>query len=130
MKESLVEILMGLGTYNNEECEHCHKDCDDRCFCEKTADYLMERGVTVLRCNMDCRKCWKTQLVTPRWIPVTERLPELHTKVLCCGIKGGRFIAELGTWGHENHLYWDKKNGQGCPTVTHWMPLPEPPKGE
>ena len=65
-----------------------------------------------------------------KWIPVTERLPELHTKVLCCGIKGGRFIAELGTWGHEKHLYWDKKNGQGCPTVTHWMPLPEPPKGE
>ena len=59
----------------------------------------------------------------PKWISVKERLPELHTKVLCCGIKGGRFIAELGTWGHEKHLYWDKKNGQGCPTVTHWMPL-------
>ena len=63
-----------------------------------------------------------------RWIPVTERLPELHTKVLCCGKKGGRFIAELSTWGKEEHLCWDKRNGQGCPTVTHWMPLPEPPK--
>ena len=64
----------------------------------------------------------------PEWIPVTERLPELHTKVLCCGVKGGRFIAELGTWGYEKHLYWDKKNGRGCPEVTHWMPLPEAPK--
>ena len=63
-----------------------------------------------------------------KWISVEERLPEMHTKVLCCGIKGGRFIAELGTWGHEKHLYWDKKNGRGCPEVTHWMPLPEPPK--
>ena len=64
----------------------------------------------------------------PRWIPVEERLPELHTKVLCCGVKGGRFIAELDTWGYEKHLCWDKKNGRGCPEVTHWMPLPEPPK--
>ena len=66
----------------------------------------------------------------PKWISVEERLPELHTKVLCCGKKGGRFIAELDTWGKEEHLCWDKKNGRGCPTVTHWMPLPEPPKGE
>lgn len=65
---------------------------------------------------------------TPRWIPVEERLPELHTKVLCCGVKGGRFIAELDTWGYEKHLCWDKKNGRGCPEVTHWMSLPEPPK--
>ena len=62
------------------------------------------------------------------WIPVSERLPELHTKVLCCGIKGGRFIAELTTWGKERYLCWDKRNGRGCPTVTHWMPLPQPPK--
>lgn len=77
------------------------------------ADGLIANGVTV-----------------QKWIPVTERLPELRTKVLCCGVKGGRFIAELSTWGKEEHLYWDKRNGQGCPTVTHWMPLPEPPKGE
>jgi hypothetical protein len=67
---------------------------------------------------------------TPRWIPVTERLPEMHTKVLCCGIRGGRFIAELSSWGHENHLYWTKRDGKGCSEPTHWMPLPEPPKGE
>ena len=105
------------------------------------ADYLIKRGVII---KSDCEDCAsKTTRVidklhgeiaklrkVQKWIPVTERLPELHTKVLCCGIKGGRFIAELGTWGHENHLYWDKKDGKGCPTVTHWMPLPEPPKGE
>ena len=68
-----------------------------------------------------------------KWIPVTERLPEMHTKVLCCGVKGGRFIAELSEWG-KGDLYWTKRDGKGCPTVTHWMPLPEPPadmrKGE
>ena len=64
----------------------------------------------------------------PKWISCAERLPELHTKVLCCGKKGGRFIAELHTWGHDNALYWTKRDGKGCPTVTHWMPLPMPPK--
>ena len=80
---------------------------------ESLADHLIDNGVTI-----------------QKWISVKERLPELHTKVLCCGIKGGRFIAELGTWGHEKHLCWDKKNGKGCPTVTHWMPMPKPPKEE
>ena len=79
---------------------------------EELIDHLIANGVTI-----------------QKWIPVTERLPEMHTKVLCCGIRGGRFIAELSTWGNGN-LYWDKRNGKGCPEVTHWMPLPEPPKEE
>ncbi len=54
MKERLAEILMGLDTYNNEECERCYKDCDDRCFCEKTADYLIANGVYVSE-PCDCK---------------------------------------------------------------------------
>lgn len=63
-----------------------------------------------------------------RWIPVTERLPEMHTKVLCCGRKGGRFIAELSSWGSEQNLYWTKHNGKGCSEVVWWRPLPESPE--
>jgi hypothetical protein len=66
------------------------------------------------------------EVYVARWIPVTERMPELHTKVLCCGVKGGRFIAELSECG-KGILYWTKRDSKGCPTVTHWMPLPEPP---
>lgn len=68
-------------------------------------------------------------VVVREWIPVTERLPEMGKKVLCCGVKGGRFIAELSELGKGN-LYWTKRDGKGCPTATHWMPLPEPPKEE
>ena len=80
---------------------------------EKIADHLIANGVTA-----------------QEWISVKDRLPEMNTKVLCCGIKGGRFIAELSSWGHENHLYWTKRDGKGCSEPTHWMPLPQPPKGE
>lgn len=86
---------------------------------DQSADRIMRQAAERLR-ELDQEQ---------KWIPVTERLPEMHTKVLCCGIRGGRFIAELSTWGNGN-LYWDKRNGKGCPEVTHWMPLPEPPKGE
>ena len=77
------------------------------------ADNLIAHGVTV-----------------QEWIPVSERLPELRTKVLCCGERGGRFIAELAVsvFGPKNSVYWDRKNGKLCSKVTHWMPLPEKPK--
>lgn len=103
MREKLIELLKESGV----------------AFPISTANFLIANGVTL-----------DNQVSSSKWIPVGERLPELNTKVLCCGIKGGRFIAELTTWGIEKHLTWDKRDGKGCPTVTHWMPLPEPPKEE
>ena len=63
-------------------------------------------------------------LSKPRWIPVTERLPEPYTWVLVCA---------------ENHkvafdAFYDGVRWQDAVLngliVTHWMPLPEPPKEE
>lgn len=58
-----------------------------------------------------------------RWIPVTERLPEEMEKVMAF-VNGVRITAVLkgGVWlSSWNH---DPVNDD----VTHWMPLPEPPK--
>lgn len=84
------------------------------------ADNLIAHGVTLAEDNN----------VLGKWIPVNERLPELRTKVLCCGERGGRFIAELAVsvFGPKNSVYWDRKNGKLCSKVTHWMPLPAAPK--
>ena len=68
----------------------------------------------------------------PRWIPVTERLPESHNEyVLCCGAKGGQFVGWVATKTYDGG---DKARafahgGQGR-NITHWMPLPQPPKEE
>ena len=52
-----------------------------------------------------------------RWIPVTERLPEINTWVLAyCKYKDLviDYVDKNGLWSYGN--------------VTHWMPKPEPPK--
>jgi hypothetical protein len=63
-----------------------------------------------------------------RWIPVTERLPEVGKKVLCCGPTGGLFIARTRACAGRVLIIDDKSSVQR--KATNWMPLPEPPKGE
>ena len=72
----------------------------------------------------------------PKWIPVTERLPDERINpntrdfeyVLCVTIWGDVRPFKYGTpIGQKDAHFW---NGAGYVDayVTHWMPLPEPPK--
>ena len=62
-----------------------------------------------------------------QWIPVTERLPEDEKKVLCILEDGFFCILEWKSW---DWLWNDGHNVYAEKDVTHWMPLPQPPKGE
>ena len=53
-----------------------------------------------------------------RWIPVTERLPDIGIEVLVYSEDDGIC---MDYYGGDSFGYYD---------VTHWMPLPEPPKEE
>lgn len=59
-----------------------------------------------------------------RWIPVTERLPEEEGLYLVAVVNDHERRYSKTAWyhGHGNWFLHQK--------VTHWMPLPEPPKGE
>ena len=74
---------------------------------EAVADYLLDSGVTV-----------------QEWIPVTERLPKDDEVVIICTDKNFVYAGELigDTWFLDNDSW--------TATVTHWMPMPELPKGE
>ena len=76
-----------------------------------------------------------------RWIPVTERLPEdnlprfsevKQIKVLTAlksssGVRTVRSqMRYRDTWGKEIRWMWKCSGSE----ITHWMPLPESPKGE
>lgn len=71
---------------------------------DEIVDYLIANGVTFRK-----------------WIPVTEQLPDDDVQVLACTKKGKPFPAhcEDGKWRVSHSV-----------TITHWMPLPEPPKEE
>jgi hypothetical protein len=71
-----------------------------------------------------------------QWIPVTERLPEEDKKILVLCKNGAMFVGVMGKFygGTEirfmtcTALNSTKLLNKG--RVTHWMPLPEPPKEE
>ena len=75
------------------------------------------------------------------WIPVSERLPELHTAVALLNINtwmntGGDFDVNwcgCGWLCEFGHQYWNvigEHGGRTMDSVTHWMPIPAAPKGE
>ena len=89
-------------------------------FCSATAldiaSYLIDNGVTV-----------------QKWIPVAERLPELGVRVLIFDSYQGISIGKA-LWTASPIIRRIELVEQNDPfyytEITHWMPLPEPPKGE
>ena len=59
-----------------------------------------------------------------RWIPVEERLPEEKQRVIVRCERVGTSVGWI-LWGN-----WMTDIGPGAGKVTHWMPLPSPPKEE
>ena len=99
-------------------------------FIEKIADHLIANGVTFATDNN----------VGDKWIPVTERLPRhasyggTSEQVIILTIKDEVTTGWLDSlysniwWvvdGDDDH-HTEREQGY----VTHWMPLPEPPKGD
>lgn len=77
-------------------------------FTEWLADYLLANGVTV-----------------QKWIPVSERLPEPTNFVVALTTGGDRIIARLDKYGWLRYGGYETERLR---PITHWMPLPEPPK--
>lgn len=86
--------------------------------------------------------CWKViegfrnvvktapTLPAPQWIRVEERLPGWSGDYICVSRdKNGREWVIPAEWSREMKT-WFGRFGEIRNKVTHWMPLPEPPKGE
>ena len=67
----------------------------------------------------------------PKWIPVTERLPDkMGTYLVTLDYKEygtGVMTGVMSLWFHNEEIGWDSRVAD---EVTAWMPLPEPWKGE
>ena len=65
------------------------------------------------------------------WIPVTERLPEKYGKYLCRYVfNGSAEYPHIEAISYYPTMMRFQGEGSCGMRVTHWMPLPEAPKGE
>ena len=115
MREKLIELLINMP--------------DLMMGAEELADHLIANGVTVqekkrflLKENGDLIPLDQT------WIPVSERLPEKDKEVLCLTDTGSYWLAMFNRC--DDGLWSDGEFWSSEKCVTHWMPLPEPPKEE
>ena len=95
---------------------------------EKIADHLLANGVAIGKKERFLYT--ENGDVIPldrRWIPVTERVPNDDNERVLVFTKGN---APIGNQRMDTDRYrrgeWVRYGGN----VTHWMPLPEPPKEE
>ena len=132
MYDELIKKIRHCAT-DPMHCLSCVEDKDGRCFAR-----LMTQGADAIEAlsklaldehNRAAVAAWEN-----RWIPVTERLPKTDDLVIVAihddsgdtpyDVTNVGFYLDvfpLGIWVVEN---------ERCNYVTHWMPLPEPPKEE
>lgn len=63
------------------------------------------------------------------WISVEDRLPKEDKNVLVITSYGFYKIAKWNSYNNGTTVIWETNDDYGASAITHWMPLPEPPKG-
>ena len=113
VREKLVELLKTNACPSPFICDPtCRYYGFGDCFPDRFADYLIAHGVTV-----------------QEWISVNDRLPE--EKVNCIVHYKHAYCDNDDYWAIGTCFYDGEKFQIGLAyKVTHWMPLPQPPKGE
>lgn len=100
--------------------------CGDESICQGKDCAVLQAADAIEELSRDLDSA--NELVTaidgaiPRWIPVTERLPAEGHLVLAAFDD----VALVAFYG--NHSWWEAATFSAF-YPTHWMPLPEPPKG-
>ena len=70
---------------------------------------------------------WLDKLAASPWHRVEEELPEKFVNVILANKRGKHYDIDKGWW---NGYSFDRCAKGIYRNVTHWMPLPEPPKEE
>ena len=112
------EIKKGLGIcVSDEKCHSCPYKIEE-------CDGLLADALAYIR-HLEAK--------VPKWISAEERLPEPDTSVLVYQTSPNKVINFIAI-GHieedeecDGNFAWVAFGSPGN-TVTHWMPLPEPPE--
>ena len=90
----------------------CANDYSDHTEDEYIADTLLDNGVTV-----------------QEWVDVKDRLPEESGMYIVTANDGHAQRVSFVQWQKKNRM-WNLTGARSYWRVTHWMPMPQPPKGE
>ena len=128
MREKLIELIAQkvCDTWS-ESCDEwlphdCGKCYANDCHIADIADHLIANGVTLDKKVASSSKC-----IASNWIPVTERLPEDGQWVLTYYADKKHRVTKYDSYDGFPLVF---TTGLEWVRVTHWMPLPEAPKGE
>lgn len=109
----------------NEEAKKCLETIDIQSFRDTTESYYFKD-------INEAKNIAIQALSQPKWIPVTEELPEAGYSVLVTRItNNGDIYEKIASFQEE--CWMDDNDKYGKPnsdTVLAWMPLPEPYKAE
>ena len=109
------KIMLGLSCHSRSKCSECPYEDMPECSSKLAAD------AAVMYKQLEAAQ--------PKWISVEERLPEFERRALVVNGHGRVFI--LAFWRKtENKWSWidESSHFKHYNDITHWMPLPEPPK--
>jgi len=131
MYEELAGRMRKRADYLYNASRFYDGDAEDAALLYKAADAIEELQ-KLTDAQLDIIKQYQGYLTKHRWIPVTERLPEVGVAVLVTylgyndGKKYSNMTACYSDWG----WHWWEVEDEVKVTITHWMPLPESPKEE
>ena len=151
VREKLVELLKDAQVASVDKC-HTYKACNScpnngqgiLCRVPFSVDHLIDNGVTV-QDNTEISDEILEQLrnapvtilqeeptieVVQQWVSVKDRLPKNTGRYLTANISADDERCVFDLWFDCGEWYIDENDDEFIYKVTHWMPLPQLPKGE
>ena len=133
VREKLVELLQ-------DENNPVWRWLPNNASMMKLADYLASNGVTVQEDCKDCAEATQNCIVklqeqiaelrsAQEWVSVKDRLPEESGMYIVTANDGHAQRVSFVQWQKRNRM-WNLTGARSYWRVTHWKPIPQPPKGE
>ena len=139
VREKLLDLLLKENYLcKPSECKYCLSN--GSCNYYRAVDRLIANGVTVQEDCKDCAEATQNCIVklqeqiselrsAHEWVSVLDCLPEESGMYIVTANDGHAQRVSFVQWQKKNRM-WNLTGARSYWRITHWMPLPQPPKGE
>jgi hypothetical protein len=133
VSEDTPENMYDANKWNREECLKALRD-----YAARQSERVRELGTTNSVLNKQNQRILSELKAVERrlqemakWIPVSERLPEDGGDLVLVNVdRSCNYEIQMRDIGWHDDRGWHRRAETKQPgSVTHWMPLPEPPCG-